>query len=225
LPQAAANRIAREYIDGQIFYEPFVRIMITQRGAHYAPLMGPTSQSLWIESNIVFDRNSIEARRRDRQRYFISYISAATLTETATAFARIYYYRWIQEHANQADFFTMEPHQVWSLSLQQAFTPPPPSPIQPFLDLMSSMHSRARAATGDERNELYDTLNRYTGWLDIHMNDQDISRLDPVEIWTQMWRQTFDLQQTQIRERFLRDQQTQREQSPQLQQASVTITK
>ena len=218
LPQEAANRIARAYIDGQIFFEPSVRLMVTSRGASYSPATGSTSQSLWTESTIQVDRTSIEVRRRDRQRLFINYVTSASLDDRLTVYARLHYFHWIEEHFNQPDLYTVETHEDWSLSLGQASAPPPQSPLQPFIDLMRRMASRVQSTTGPERQTLNDALNRYIAWFDSHLNDPDISHHDPVEIWTGLYSQSFQLSVSIQRERYLQEREQQSRNSPERQQ-------
>jgi len=215
--QEAANSVAQAYMDAQVYFEPVVRLMVSSRGALYAPRMGPTSRSLWVRSTIQVDRNSIEVRRLDRQRTFMAYIALASSADAFTTNARQYYYLWIQQHIHLPDFLTMEPGAVWQLSLSQASAPPPQSPFQPFLDLMRRMSSRVRSAEGTERQTLNDALTRYIAWLDAHMSDPNIARFDPVEIWSSMYSQSFRSAMTRERERFLQEREQQQRDSPERQ--------
>jgi SAM-dependent methyltransferase len=191
LPQAAAARIADAYVDGLIYVDPFVRLLVTKRGYLYAPFHGPTSQSLWFEARSRIAATSPERPRRERRSTFYAYIVTVRPTDRLTENALHHYYRWVEENYARPEFLTREPSDVWAWALRQASQPPPQLPIQPFLDLAKSMQERARIVPAQEAARMQTALGRYLAWLDLHRNDPDLARRSPVNVWVDAYTRTL----------------------------------
>jgi hypothetical protein len=199
LPQRAAEVIASAYYNAQIFVEPRVRLRISERGGAYAPRHGSVSNSVWYEA--VEQLSEEEQIMRDKRQQFLSYISVVDIsTDPNITNASLRYLNWISENYNTEVFLERTPPDLWSWALEQAMAPLPESPIQPFLDLYRHMNNRFEAATDDDRAVLQSALSRYLDWIDQHMADENLSSIDPVEIWTNVYSQSFDLQLSRLRE-------------------------
>ncbi len=202
LPADAATAIARAYHDAQMLFEPTVRLMVIQRGAHFAPHMGPTAQSFWFDSHFSApDRG--EATRLRRQSEYMSYISIVRAEDPLTVNALGHYLGWIESHRQDPELLTRSPADLWRWALAQASIPAPQSPARAFLDLMHRQHARMLAASGTERARLQGALQRYMDWLDRHMADADLARHDPVDVWVQAFERTMTVEVAEAGQAFL----------------------
>jgi hypothetical protein len=183
LPARAAAAIADAYVEELIYVDPLVRLLVTKRGYLYAPYHGPTSQSFWVEGRSRVAATSPERPRRERRALFYAYIEVVSVRDRLTENAIHYYYRWIEQNFARSEFMTREPSDLWEWALKQASQPPPALPIQPFLDLARSMTQRAQNVPDEERARMQAALSRYLAWLDLHRDDPDLSRRNPVTIW------------------------------------------
>jgi hypothetical protein len=197
LPVDAANAIAHAYVEALIFTNPRVRLMVTRRGYLYAPHHGLTHQTFWFDSTYRAAVDPAEKRRRQKRSEFIYYIRSATSTDSLTVNASIHYLNWVERNYLNPDFLTRTPADLWRWALTQASTPPPSSPLEPFLSLMRSRYNLLDSASAQERPRLQGTLNRFIAWVDAHRNDPNLSRHDPVEIWGQMYRLTLEQERRQ----------------------------
>jgi len=204
LPREAATKIAQTYIDEGYIYEPFVKLMVISRGNSYAPDTGNTHQSIWFESNIVIDRSAPVVMKRDRLKLFIEYISVTNFNDSRTVSARLYYYKWIDDNKNQPEFFTTEPFQAWDMALAKAFEPPPVSPLQKFLDFMRIIQSMIDVSKEEDKVTMQDTMTKYLDWLDNHIDDPEIDKYEPLEIWKQLYSISFDERMKRLDETHLR---------------------
>lgn len=201
LPQAAANKIARAYIDALIFVEPVVRVGIHQRGIHYIGAnCGPFESPIFINSTLRAP-TSRETQRQRKQEEFMNYIAGVSSTEPMTTAAIHHYLAWIESNYPRPEFLTRTPVELWEWALHRATQPVPHSPLQPFLSLVQSMTNRLNDLPGPERGRTQEAITRYLAWLDLHRQDPDISSHDPVEIWSRAYLNAFreELEQTRIR--------------------------
>ena len=204
LPADAATAIARAYHEAQMFFEPQIRLLVTRRGAHFAPRTGPTAQSFWFDSHFSAPDRA-EAARLRRQSEYMSYISVVSADDPLTVNALGHYLGWIESHRQDPELLTRSPADLWRWALAQASVPAPESPARGFLDLMHRQHARMLAATGAERSRLQGTLQRYMDWLDRHMADPDLARHNPVDVWVQAFQRTMTVELTEAGHAFLAD--------------------
>lgn len=204
LPADAATAIARAYHEAQIFFEPQIRLLVTRRGAHFAPRTGPTAQSFWFDSHFTAPDRA-EAERLRRFSEYMSYISVVHADDAFTANALGHYHGWLESHRMDPALLTRSPADLWRWALAQAAIPAPESPARGFLDLMHRQHARMLVASGAERSRLQGALQRYMDWLDRHMADPDLASRDPVEVWAQAFRQTLSVEIEESRHAFLAD--------------------
>ena|GEM_PF-2590908 len=188
LPEAAAKAVADAYVDALILVEPFVRLGISKRGFHYAGRnQGPFANPVFFQSASRLSSTSPESQRRRKQTEFSDYIASVSATDAFTASAIENYLNWIETHYSAPDFLTRSPVDLWEWALKRASQPAPASPLQPFLALMQSMSGRLNIVPPAERTKIQETLSRYIGWLDLHRNDPNIARYNPVDIWVRAY--------------------------------------
>jgi hypothetical protein len=183
LPQAAAERIARAYVEALVYTRPFVTLGVVARGFHYAGRnQGPFPNPIEFTA-APFAADSPEGRRAARRAEFLAYVQAVPVTDSLTAAALQRYLEWVGSHEKEPEFFTRRPPDVWEWALAAKAAPPFRSPLRPFLELQQSMTARLSTAPPEERDRLRETLSRYTAWLDLHAGDPGLSRFDPVQVW------------------------------------------
>jgi hypothetical protein len=188
LPEAAAKAIADAYVDALILLEPFVRLGVSKRGFHYAGRnQGPFANPIFFTSASRISPTSPESQRRRKQAEFADYIAGVSATDAFTASAIQNYLNWIETRYSAPDFLTRSPVDLWEWALKRASQPAPASPLRPFLELMHSMSAQLNIVPPAERTKIQESLSRYMAWLDLHRNDPNIARYNPVDIWVRAY--------------------------------------
>jgi hypothetical protein len=191
LPTAAAGAIADAYVEGLIYVDPLVRLLVTKRSPVYAPYHGPTSQSFWVEARSRIAATAPDRQRRERRSHFYAYIATTRPTDRLTGNALHHYYRWIEENDRNPELLTREPSDLWAWALRRASQPPPVSRLQPYLDLMQSMSQRRALVPAEERARIQAALELYLAWVDVHRDDPNIARRSPVDVWVDAYMRTL----------------------------------
>jgi hypothetical protein len=185
-PVEAANVIARELLVGDLLRRPAVGIAFARRGAAYVGQTAPLALlgAFFHQSTFAPDPNSPVQRRVARLGVFGSYIESATATDDRTVTALLLYHKWIEEHLEKEDFFTTEPVTVWEQSLATAFAPPPPTPLDPYLRLLSSLQSEMKYARVEDRAKWQRAHQLFSTWVAEHAQDEVLlTTTDPVKVY------------------------------------------
>lgn len=222
LPQNAVNTLAQAYIDSLVYWKIHLRLMVTKRGAKYAPYVGPTAQTFWFTTIIGASAGSPEMKRRQKQVEFMDYIRLATVGDELTTSARAHYLSWIEKNYTKPEFLSRTPADLWKWALSQASTPLPASPAQPFLDLTRSMIARLDTAAPEDKPVIQGALDRYLAWVDKHLNDPNIGKFDPVEIWAEAYRHAFQMETSRKVERAQQESRERAASSPEAIQAQAS---
>jgi Pre-toxin TG len=184
LPAQLPDRIARAYIDGLIFADPWVRVAVKARGAAYVPHSGPTRGLLWFEGRMK--RSRADQAQLDKRRELLSYIAAVRPDTDLIWRALDRYYTWVEKHYGKPEFLHQDGPALWAASLQGASAPVPVSPRGPFLQFATVMLRAAAVAPPDERDRMMAALGDYQNWLDSQPDDA-LGRYIPAQIWSRIY--------------------------------------
>jgi hypothetical protein len=181
LPAELPDRIARAYVDGLIYVEPWVKVAVVARGSLYAPRHGPTRGLLWYTSRPIERSPQIQAQL-DKRRELLAYISEVRPDDDRTRNALDRYHTWIEKHYRTPEFLRQTGPALWSASLREASAPAPVSARGRFLELASAVQRTVSVASGAERLRIINALGDYLSWLDKQTDDA-LAGYDPVKVW------------------------------------------
>jgi hypothetical protein len=184
LPAQLPERIARAYVDGLIFVDPWVRIAVVERGSLYAPRNGPTRGLLWFAGRA--ERSKADRAQLDKRRELLGYISAVRADDDLTRRALDRFITWVEQHYGKPEFLRQDGPALWAASLRDASTRLPVSVRGHFLELATVMQRSTAIAAPDERLRLLSALGDYLDWLD-RQPDEALGRYDPAQVWARLY--------------------------------------
>ena len=186
LPQDAARTIAQTYVNSELYWSITIRVTPVQRGSKYAGF-GNVTVPMTFDSNVAISPQSLEGKHHAKFSQFVDYIKTIKATDAFTSNALTHYYSQLDKNLDAYK----TPEDLWKWALSQASKPPPSSPLQPFLDLAHMMTDRLTIAPPQEQSRLQGALNRYTSWLNTHLNDPNLTKNDPIHIWSRAYLDTI----------------------------------
>lgn len=207
-PREAANALARGYFTGELLVRPHVTLFFYQRGAPYLThpaQLARANRMVAHSSTFVPDPDSPAVRRRQRMEEFHAYLQPLRNTDSLTNSALIHYYNWLAEHFDEDVFMQRTPEDLWAESLRIAATPPPQSPLEPFLRFARLIDDQIRTANQDEKSRLLRALNVYWDWVDGHRADPNLGQTDPGDVWADAYVRAFREDLAAMQQRRLRE--------------------
>lgn len=185
-PGDAANLIARQYFSRELVVRPRVTLFFLQRGAPYLGQPGRLATGNKMvphNSTFVPDPNLPSVRRSDKLGDYHAYLSPLRDPDPQVLSAVMWYYDWISQHIDQPEFFDRKPEDLWAEALRVALTPPPQSPLEPYLRFARLMEERLKTATQEEKSRIQRASYAYWAWVDGHNNEAALAANDPGRIW------------------------------------------
>lgn len=184
-PAELPDRIARAYVDGLVYVEPWVKVAVVARGSLYAPRHGPTRGLLWYTSHRI-ERSPQDQAQLDKRRELLAYISEMRPDEDLTRKALDRYITWIEKQYRTPEFLRQTGPALWSASLHEASASAPVSARGRFLELASAMQRTANVVPGAERLRLSMALGDFLSWLD-QQTDHALAGYDPAKVWARFY--------------------------------------
>jgi hypothetical protein len=203
-PEEAINTIAKFFIDHLIYPGGRFWLNVTRRGHLWGPDAGATG-GIAVES--TYSRpDTVESRLRDKRSRFAEY---AARYGTDKYVHRILAFYWHEVDNNLDKWQT--PEDLWAWAAGQASKPLPESPIEPFYSFYLALRKQLDFVSTVNKGTWQDAMDRYAKWLDAHINDPDLGKYKPEDIWKKAIRNALTVEAKRFREEFLRKEKERRE--------------
>jgi hypothetical protein len=204
MPEAAVNKIAAFFIDRLIFPGAQFFLNVSRRGHLWGPEAGPT-RGIPVQSTYTRP-DTAESRLRDKRARFAEY---AAQWGTEKYVHRILAFYWHDVDNNLDKWKT--PEDLWTWAETQASKPPPESPIEPFYSFYLALKKERDFVSPVNRGTWQDAMDRYYKWLDAHIDDPNIGKYKPADIWSKAIRNALTVEAKRFSEEFLRKEKDRRE--------------
>ena len=192
-PKEAADKIAKAYIDNEMFREPVVQLTVMHRGSLWKSDQGDTKK-IGVLSTYHSKVGTAEGKPQGKRHDFFVYWDKIRGTPEFTLRAENVYLDELEKNLDKWE----TPEKLWEWTRLQASKPLAESPWQRFNALYQAQ-VKLLASLPPKDKELYqDALNRYSDWLDAHLHDPYIGKYKPAEIWGKAFRNALPAESKRV---------------------------